>query len=105
MDPESRLLTERAHYMSKFFTDRPMLGFLIVSVLAAVISAWVLNPSGSPIDAIRALINGLNFAKATAALLILLAGAGITYIAWRLASDPTAMGWCRPARATPSAAG
>ena len=44
MDPESRLLTERARDMSKFFTDRPMLGFLIVSVLAAVISAWVLNP-------------------------------------------------------------
>ena len=78
--------------MSKFFTDRPMLGFLVVSVLAALISAWVLNPQSSPIDSVKAMINGLNFAKATAALLILLAGAGITYIAWRLASDPTAMG-------------
>ena len=78
--------------MSKFFTDRPMLGFLVVSVLAALISAWVLNPQSSPIESVKAMINGLNFAKATAALLILLAGAGITYIAWRLASDPTAMG-------------
>ena len=78
--------------MSKFFTDRPMLGFLIVSVLAALISAWVLNPQSSPIDAVKALIGGLNLAKTVAAVLIVLAGAAITYIAWRLGADPAAMG-------------
>ena len=78
--------------MTKFFADRPMLGFLVVSVLAALISAWVLNPQSSPIDTIKALISGLNLARTVAALLILLAGAAVTYIAWRLGGDPTAMG-------------
>jgi hypothetical protein len=78
--------------MSKFFADRPMLGFLVVSVLAALISAWALNPQSSPIDTVKALIGGLNLAKTVAAVLILLAGAAITYIAWRLGGDPTAMG-------------
>ena len=52
--------------MSKFFADRPLLGFLVVSVLAALISAWVLNPQSSPIDTVKALIGGLNLAKTVA---------------------------------------
>ena len=78
--------------MSKFFADRPMLGFLVVSVLAALISAWVLNPQSSPMDTVKALVGGLNLAKTVAGVLILLAGAAITYIAWRLGADPAAMG-------------
>jgi stage V sporulation protein K len=78
--------------MNKFFTDRPMLGFLIVSVLAAVISAWVLNPQSGPIDAVKALFTELTLAKTVTLALAVLASVGVTYIAWRLGSDPTAMG-------------
>src|ERR1700735_2199879 len=78
--------------MNKFFTDRPMLGFLIVSVLAALISAWVLNPQSGPIDAVKALFTELTLAKTVTLALAVLASVGVTYIAWRLGSDPTAMG-------------
>jgi len=91
--------------MSKFFADRPMLGFLVVSVLAALISAWALNPQSSPIDTVKALIGGANLAKTVAAVLILLAGAAITYIAWRLGGDPTAMGLVPAGAGYTSAAG
>ena len=78
--------------MNKFFTDRPMLGFLIVSVVATLLSAWLMNPQSGPIGAISGLFAGLSALKVAAALLILIAGAGITYVAMRLATDPNALG-------------
>ena len=78
--------------MTKFFTERPMLGFLVVSVVAALLSAWLLNPQAGPVGAVTALFTGLSAVKLAGTVLILLTGAAVSYIAWRLASDPTAMG-------------
>jgi hypothetical protein len=78
--------------MKKFFTERPMLGFLIVSVAATLISAWLLNPSAGPVGALAAVYADLGPLKIAAAALILGAGAGLSYAASRLAMDPTALG-------------
>lgn len=76
----------------KFFTERPMVGFLIVSIVGTLVSTWLLNPSAGPIGAVSAMLTGLGPLKITAAVLILTAGAGMSYIAARLATDPTALG-------------
>jgi hypothetical protein len=34
--------------MKRFFAHRPMLGFFIVAVAAAVVSTWLLNPQSGP---------------------------------------------------------
>lgn len=78
--------------MMKFFTERPMVGFLIVSIVGTLVSTWLLNPSAGPIGAVSAMLTGLGPLKITAAVLILTAGAGMSYIAARLATDPTALG-------------
>ena len=78
--------------MKKFFTERPMAGFLIISIAATLISTWLLNPSAGPVGAISAMLTGLGPLKIMAAVLIMTAGAGVSYIAVCLASDPTALG-------------
>lgn len=78
--------------MTKFFTDRPMLGFLIISVVATLLSAWLLNPSAGPIGAIGALASGLGPLKLAAAVAIVVAGATLSHITARLASSPNALG-------------
>lgn len=79
--------------MKNFFTERPMLGFLVVSVVATLLSAWILNPTAGPIGAISALASGLGPIKLLAAVAILVAGATISHIAARLASSPDALGF------------
>ncbi len=77
--------------MRKFFEQRPMLAFFIVGVSAAVVSAWLLNPSQGPF---AWLANGFTAAaafKLMAALLILASGAALTYIALRVATTTGAI--------------
>lgn len=78
--------------MRNFFRNRPLLGFFIVCVAATIISAWIINPKSGPLALFS---GGLTWASALtliAVLLIFVAGAGLTYIAMRLASDPTGFG-------------
>lgn len=78
--------------MKDMMSKRPMLAFLIVSVLATLLSAWLLNPTIGP----AALFSGASGAalalKIVAVLLIIAAGAALTYLAMRLATDPLALG-------------
>src|SRR5436190_21246101 len=78
--------------MKGFFTNRPMLGFFIVAVAAALVSTWILNPQTGP----WALVSGgMTWATAltlAVVFLIFLAGAALTYVAMRLAGDPTGFG-------------
>src|SRR5215217_2312104 len=78
--------------MKKFLSERPLVGFLIISIAATLVSTWLLNPSAGPIGAVSAVLTGLGPLKVTAAVLIMTAGAGASYVAARLASDPTALG-------------
>jgi SpoVK/Ycf46/Vps4 family AAA+-type ATPase len=74
--------------MKDMMTKRPILAFTIVSVLATVISAWVMNPSAGPL----ALFSGAVGLKLLTALLVLSAGAAISYLAMRLATGPEVFG-------------
>jgi SpoVK/Ycf46/Vps4 family AAA+-type ATPase len=69
-------------------TKRPMVAFVIVAVLGSVISAWILNPSMGP----AALFSGPVGLKLLVALLVLSAGAAMSYVAMRLATGPEALG-------------
>jgi SpoVK/Ycf46/Vps4 family AAA+-type ATPase len=78
--------------MKGFFIRHPLLGFFIVALLAAVVSAWLLNPKSGPW---ALLSGGMTWATAVAlivALLIFIGGAALTYVAMRLAADPTGFG-------------
>ena len=78
--------------MKQLFQNRPMAGFFIVAVGAAVVSAWVLNPRSGPFGWVSGLFTsgfaGLLEIFGVAAILI--AGASMTYVALRLAQYGTA---------------
>jgi SpoVK/Ycf46/Vps4 family AAA+-type ATPase len=78
--------------MKRFLADRPMLGFFIVAVAAAVVSTWILNPQSGPWALVSGGMTWATALKLAAVFLILLAGAALTYVAMRLASDPSGFG-------------
>jgi SpoVK/Ycf46/Vps4 family AAA+-type ATPase len=78
--------------MKDFFRKRPLLGFFIVASSAAVVASWVTNPKTGP----WALVSGgMTWATAITlfvVFLIFIAGAALTYVALRLAGDPSGFG-------------
>ncbi len=78
--------------MKKFFVDRPMLGFFIVAVAAAVVSTWILNPQSGPWALVSGGMTWATALKLAIVFLIFIAGAALTYVAMRLAGDPTGFG-------------
>ena len=75
--------------MKGFFVRHPLIGFFIVAVLAAVVSAWLLNPKSGLWSLLS---GGMTWATAITlivVLLIFIGGAALTYVALRLAGDPT----------------
>ena len=78
--------------MKDFFRKRPsvgyFIGFFITVTAAAVISAWLVNPKAVP----WAFFGAMPWATAIALVLIFVSGAALTYVARRLASDPTGFG-------------
>src|SRR5262245_9056830 len=87
--------------MKDLTTKRPMLAWLMMSVAAAVISALLLNPSfGLP--ALLGSAGSLAMAlRLVAGLLVVGAGATLTYVAVRLASGPGAFGLVPAVNYTP----
>jgi SpoVK/Ycf46/Vps4 family AAA+-type ATPase len=78
--------------MKDFFRKRPMLSFFIVAVAAMVVATSVLNPKIGPLALVS---GGMTWATAITlfvVFLIFIAGAALTYVALRLASDPTGFG-------------
>ena len=71
--------------MKRYLTEHPMVGFFIVSVAAAVASAWVLNPHSGPFGWLTGGSTAQLLLKVFAAVAIVAAGAALTYIAMRLA--------------------
>src|SRR4051812_4094741 len=78
--------------MKDMMTKRPMLAFIVVSVIATLVSAWLLNPTLGPVALFTNASAAALALKAVTALLILGAGASLTFIAMRLATDPRALG-------------
>ena len=78
--------------MKGFLAKRPMLGFFIVAVAAAVVSTWILNPQSGPLALASGGMTWATALRLAAVFLILVAGAALTYVAMRLASDPTGFG-------------
>jgi len=78
--------------MKDFMSKRPMLAFLIVSLIASVISAWVINPMGGPATWFSGPSGTAIAIKLAAAALILSIGAAVTYVAVRFALEPGAFG-------------
>ena len=62
-----------------------MIGFFILSVAAAVLSAWIINPQNSPLSWFSGGSVASGLLKAAAIIAILTAGASLTYLAARLA--------------------
>ncbi len=85
--------------MKDLMAKRPMLAFVMVSVIATVISAWLLSPSVGPAALFGSATGGALALKIVTALLVLGAGAALTYIVIRLATGPEALGLV-PAGAT-----
>lgn len=77
--------------MKDFMAKRPMLAFLVVSVAASIISTWLI--SGNPLTLITAMSSGAMASQFVMSALILVLGAAVTYIAARLAIEPTAFGF------------
>src|ERR1700761_1621551 len=74
--------------MKNFFRNHPMMAMCVAMIVAAIVTNWILNPKSGPFSALtwaNALVVG-------AVLLIMLAGVALTYVAMRLASDPTGFG-------------
>ncbi len=78
--------------MKNFFADRPMLGFFIVAVAAAVVSTWILNPQSGPLALFAGGMTWATALRLASVALVFLIGGGITYVAIRLAGDPTVFG-------------
>jgi S1-C subfamily serine protease/AAA+ superfamily predicted ATPase len=72
--------------MKNFF--RPMAGMCLAMIVAAVATNWILNPRSGPFSA----LTWANSLTVGAVLLIMVAGVALTYVAMRLAGDPTGFG-------------
>jgi SpoVK/Ycf46/Vps4 family AAA+-type ATPase len=78
--------------MNGFMAKRPMLAFFIVGVAAAVVSTWILDPKAGPMALVSGGMTWALALKLAMVFLILIAGATLTYVAMRLASDPSGFG-------------
>ena len=65
-----------------------MIGLCVAMLVAAILTQWILNPKSGPFSA----LTWANSLTIGAVLLIVLAGIAMTYVATRLASDPTGFG-------------
>jgi S1-C subfamily serine protease/chromosomal replication initiation ATPase DnaA len=74
--------------MKNFFRNNPMVGMCVALIIAAVATNWILNPKSGPLSA----LTWANSLTVAAVLLIMMAGVAMTYVAMRLASDPTGFG-------------
>jgi S1-C subfamily serine protease/SpoVK/Ycf46/Vps4 family AAA+-type ATPase len=74
--------------MKSFFRNHPMVGMCAAMIVAAVATNWILNPRSGPFSA----LTWANSLTVGAVLLIMMAGVALTYVAVRLASDPTGFG-------------
>ena len=74
--------------MKNFFRNHPMVSMCIAMLVAAVATHWILNPKSGPFSA----LTWANALTIGAVLLIMVAGVAMTYVAMRLASDPTGFG-------------
>lgn len=72
--------------LKDFATKHPMLSFLGVSIVATVLSTWILNPSSGPAALFSGSSLGTVAGKSVTVILILLAGAAMTFIATRIAA-------------------
>jgi SpoVK/Ycf46/Vps4 family AAA+-type ATPase len=78
--------------MKDFFAKRPMLGFFIIIVAATLVSTWILNPKSGPLALFSGGMTWATAVKLIVMFLIIVAGAALTYVALRLAADPTGFG-------------
>ena len=74
--------------MKNFFRNHPMVAMCIAMLVAAIATQWILNPKSGPFSA----LTWANSLTIGAVLLIMMAGVAMTYVAMRLASDPTGFG-------------
>jgi S1-C subfamily serine protease/AAA+ superfamily predicted ATPase len=74
--------------MKNFFRNHPMAGMCVAMIVAAIATNWILNPKSGPFGA----LTWANSLTVGAVLLIMMAGVAMTYVAMRLASDPTGFG-------------
>jgi SpoVK/Ycf46/Vps4 family AAA+-type ATPase len=74
--------------MKNFFRNNPMAGMCVAMIVAAIATNWILNPKSGPLSA----LTWANSITVGAVLLIMMAGVAMTYVAMRLASDPTGFG-------------
>ncbi len=74
--------------MKTFFRNHPMVAMCIAMLVAAIATQWILNPKSGPFSA----LTWANSLTIGAVLLIMMAGVAMTYVAMRLASDPTGFG-------------
>lgn len=74
--------------MKNFFRNNPMVGMCVALIIAAVATNWILNPKSGPFSA----LTWANSLTVAAVVLIMMAGVAMTYVAMRLASDPTGFG-------------
>ena len=74
--------------MKTFFRNHPMVAMCIAMFVAAVATHWILNPKSGPFSA----LTWANALTIGAVLLVMVAGVAMTYVAMRLASDPTGFG-------------
>jgi hypothetical protein len=78
--------------MKDFFIKRPLLSFFIVAVAAAVVATWLLNPKTGPWALVSGGMTWTTAITLFVVFLIFIAGAALTYVALRLASDATGFG-------------
>jgi hypothetical protein len=71
--------------MKNFFRNHPMMAMCVAMIVAAIVTNWILNPKSGPFSA----LTWANSLTLGAVLLIILGGVAMTYVAMRLASDPT----------------
>jgi S1-C subfamily serine protease/AAA+ superfamily predicted ATPase len=74
--------------MKNFFRNNPMVAMCVAMIVAAVATNWILNPRSGPFSA----LTWANSLTVGAVVLIMVAGVAVTYMAMRLASDPTGFG-------------
>jgi hypothetical protein len=74
--------------MRSFFRNNPMIAMCLAMILAAVVTNWILNPKSGPFSE----LTWTNSLTLGAVMLVMLAGAAMTYVAVRLGSDPTGFG-------------